>query len=699
MPNQDFLFKNFIGILLILQAVLYVTFFFDFPLVRQVVGIGYLTFVPGIVFVKLLNIKKLSIAEFTVLSVGFSLAFIMLAGLVLNEIGVQLGIASPIASFPLSIFINTLVLVGAAVAYRFQEKTIPAQQPTETFFHPLMVLFAVLPALSIAGTYLINAYNQNFLLIIMFLSVAMIVACTAFVNGKVMRKIYPFAIFMIALALLFQFSLLSGYIQSYGGDSSVETYVLKETLANGQWSMQSIVSTDQSLGRYNAMLSITILPTTYANVAGLNPDMVYKIVYPIIFALIPVALFLIWGSFLDKKFAFFAAFLFMAQSTFYTEMLALNRQIIGELFFALLLFVLLSKKISPKVRFVSFAVFSLGLIFSHYALAEIFILFIVAAWITSVFIIKRPSVNLKVSMLVFFFAAMFGWYIYTSGAVVFDSFIEFASYVGSQFGDFFDPMSRGTTVLTGMGLTESPSFLNTISRMFAYVTEIFIVTGIIALLQNKTRFVFERDYKVYSLIAAGFLVSLTIIPGLANTLNMTRFYHLLLMVLAPFCIIGAWAIVKLLTRHEKELVVSLLIVAVLVPYFLFQSNVVYEIAGTQSWSLSLSKDRMDPVQLYGDFGWVNSAGVYSAQWVSNQTAYEYNMVADSGLYSTLTPYGQIYRGYITPITNYTVLTPGEYVYFSSVTMNSGNLPIFSEVLDKSNVIYSNGESQVFYVPK
>ncbi len=699
MPNQNFLFKNFIGILLILQAVLTVTFFFDFPLVRQVVGIGYLTFVPGFVFVKLLKIKNLSTAEFAVLSVGFSIAFLMITGLVLNEVGLQLGIASPLASLPVSIFLNTLVLVGAAIAYRFQEKTSPTHPPSETSFHPLMILFAVLPALSIAGTYIINAYNQNFLLIIMFLSIAMTFACTAFVDGKIMRKIYPFAIFMIALALLFQFSLLSGYIQSYGGDSSVETYVFKETLLNGQWSMQSILATDQSLGRYNAMLSITILPTTYANVAGLNPDMVYKIVYPIIFALIPVALFLIWSAFLDKKFAFFAAFLFMAQSTFYTEMLALNRQIIGELFFVLLLFVLLSKKISPRVRFASFAVFSLGLIFSHYALAEIFILFIVAAWITSVFVIKRPSVNLKVSMLVFFFAAMFGWYIYTSGAVVFDSFIEFASYVGSQFGDFFDPLSRGTTVLTGMGLTQSPSFLNTISRLFAYVTEIFIVTGIIALLQNKTRFSFERDYKVYSLIAIGFLVSLTVVPGLANTLNMTRFYHILLMVLAPFCIIGAWAIVKLLTRHDREIAVSLLIIAVLVPYFLFQSNVIYEIAGTQSWSISLSKDRMDPMQLYGDFGWVNSGGVYSAQWVSSQTAYKYNLVADSGLYSTLTPYGLIYRGYVTPITNYTILLPGQYAYFSSVTTDSGTLPVFSNVLGKSNVIYSNGESQVFWVPK
>jgi uncharacterized membrane protein len=94
-------------------------------------------------------------------------------------------------------------------------------------------------------------------------------------------------------------------------------------------------------------------------------------------------LYNIWQSYIGKKYAFFAAFLFMAQSTFYTEMMALNRQLIAELFFVLLLTVILNDKIKLEHKFVGFAVFSLGLIFSHYALAEIFLVFIAAAWIGS----------------------------------------------------------------------------------------------------------------------------------------------------------------------------------------------------------------------------------------------------------------------------------------------------------------------------
>ena len=229
---------------------------------------------------------------------------------------------------------------------------------------------------------------------------------------------------------------------------------------------------------------------------------------------------------------------------------------IGELFFVLLLLVLLNKKIKREVKFISFAVFSIGLIFSHYALAEIFLFLIFAAWLASVYL-KRPSFNLQFSMIVFFFVAMFAWYIFTSGAVVFNSFTSIATQIASQFGGIFNPASRGTEVLTGLGLAQSPSMLNTVSRAFAYLTEIFIAIGIVALILKKTHFRFERDYTIFSVIACAFLVALIVVPGLANVLNMTRFYHILLMFLAPFCIIGMWTSVQFVFKHEKTILVCI----------------------------------------------------------------------------------------------------------------------------------------------
>jgi len=189
------------------------------------------------------------------------------------------------------------------------------------------------------------------------------------------------------------------------------------------------------------------------------------------------------------------------------------------------------------------------LIFSHYALAEIFLFLIFAAWATAVFYLRRPSFNLQLGMILFFFVAMFLWYIYTSGAVVFQSFMSFTSNIAAQLGQFFNPASRGQMVLTGIGLAESPSLLNTISRGFAYLTEIFIVLGVAALLRRKMPFRFERDYIVFSILTVAFLVLLTLVPGLANALSMTRFYHILLMILAPFCAVGIWVAADFIAKH------------------------------------------------------------------------------------------------------------------------------------------------------
>ncbi len=698
MNYKSYIKQDFLSVVVLLQVIMYISLFLNLELVREVIGIVYLTFIPGIVFIKLLKIDKLNKLEFILFSAGFSIAFLMLSGLTLNAFGSLVGLNQPLSTLPLSLFINSLIIVGAAAAHLRQGRT-PQQSAFSLKFNRSILLLVLIPILSIAGVYSVNVTGNNSILLIMLLVSALTFAVTLFYEKS--SSVYPFAIFMIALALLFHYSLISTYILPYGGDSPVELYVFQSAQLNSRWNPIFMVPTDQGFGRFNAMLSVTVLPTVYSNMLGLEGTWVYKIVFPIIFALLPVALYLLWQPYIGKKFAFAAAFLFMAQATFYTEMMALNRQLIGEVFFVLLLLVLLSSKIKLEGKFLGFMILGMGLIFSHYALAEIFLFLIFAAWFTSVWVLKRPSINLQVGMIVFFFVAMFAWYIYTSGAVVFDSFMTFAGYVMAQLGDFFNPASRGVQVLTGLGLTESPSILNTLSRLVAYGTEVFILIGFIAVMRKKTKFIFERDYKVFTLIAIVFLGALTIIPGLANTLNMTRFYHILLMILAPFCIVGIWAFVKTISKRERIIGTSILIVAILVPYFLFQTNFIYEVAKTDSWSVPLSKYRMPPLRLYGDYGYIDTYSVYGAEWVSANVPYKYNLYGDNAIFTALTAYGLIYRGYTKPITNTTVLSPGEFAYLSYISVKyekmSWNHTLLI-TLNQTDLIYSNGGSQVYYAP-
>ena len=697
--NPNYLSQHFLAIIVALQVIMYATLFLDFPLARAAIGIAYLTFIPGLILIRLLRLDSLGTLETIVYAAGFSVACLMLGGLLINEFGPLVGIAFPLSTLPLSLFINTLILVGAAGAHlRHGKRSVATQSQGFNITAP-MLLLALIPVLSIIGAYYVDATGNNTILLVMILAIVGLFA--AVVISERSTRIYPFAILMIAIALLMHVSLIGSYILPFGGDSPVEMYVFQNTQQAAHWNATFAFAGDEAYGRYNAMLSITVLPTVYSNMLSIDPTWVYKIIYPLIFALVPVGLYLLWQPYIGKKLGFIAAFVFIAQSTFFTEMLALNRQMIAELFFVLLFLTLLNKNVKREGKFVAFAFFSFGLIFSHYALAEIFLFLIFAAWATSVFYLKRPSFNLQLSMIIFFFVAMFLWYIYTSGSVVFDSFISFTSNIGSQLGDFFDPTSRGTTVLTGLGLTESPSILNTISRGFAYLTEIFIVLGVISLVAKKIPFHFDRDYIVFSVLTVLFLVMLTLVPGLANALSMTRFYHILLMILAPFCVIGMWMTAHYLSKRRRQVVFVALVLGVLVPYFLFQTNFVYEVTGSTSWSVPLSGYRMDPTQLYGSYGYLEGWSVHGAVWVSRFVPYEYNLAADNAIYTALPAYGLVYRGYMVPLSNDTYIRPGEFVYLSYITINyepQTSNGTFPRLLNQTSIVYSNGGSEVYYRP-
>ncbi len=232
---------------------------------------------------------------------------------------------------------------------------------------------------------------------------------------------------------------------------------------------------------------------------------------------------------------------------------------------------------------------------------------------------------------------------------------------------------------------------------------VFIAIGIVALLLKKTHFRFDREYIIFSVIALAFLAALIVVPGLANVLNMTRFYHILLMFLAPFCIIGMWTSVQFVFKHEKTILVALVIVAVLVPYFLFQTNFVYEVAKTESWSIPLSGYRMNPLQLYGTDGYIDSHSVYCSEWISNNVPYQNNnnTVVDTGLDNALTAYGLVYPGYIGNLTYYSAINPGEFIGLSTYSVTyekiawNGTLPA---IINHTDLIYSNGGSEVYEAP-
>ena len=696
--------KTLLFIVISSLAIFCLVVFLDIPIVRQVFGFVYLTFIPGFIFIKILNLGKFDRTETVLFSVGLSVAFLMIGGLFINELSLLFGFSEPLSLVPLMIVLNSLILIGGVLVY-LTRKDVHSCNSESIKKSPSIVLFLCLPILSVIGAMYVNVYNNNLLLLFMILSIAVLFIVGVLSKKLLPSKLYPFAVLMIAIALLFHSSLISNYIIPFGSDVPSEYLIFKTIQNSAYWNSTSFPLGGMVLGRFNDMLSITILPTVYATTLNIDAQLVFKILYPLIFSFVPLGLYQIWQTYISKKYAFIAAFLFMAQSTFYTEMFGLNRQIIAELFFVLLLLVIVQKKIKPINKTLCFIIFSFALVTSHYAIATIFLFFISFASILLA-VLKRPSKKITLTMVVLFFVIMFTWYIYISGSASFLSILEKIDHVYSQLGGFFDFASRGDTVLTGLGLAESPSICNTVSRMFAYLTQALIVFGFIGLVTKRAKIKIEKEYFIFSITAVVFLGALIVVPGLATTFNMTRFYHVLLFFLAPLCVVGAGLIVKLLSKREKEIAVCALLVLVLVPYFLFQTSFLYEVSGSDSWSISLSKYRMDGVRLYGHYGYTDAYSVSGAQWLSTNVDVKNSLVyADERTRANvLTMYGLIHSGYVNSLSNTTTLADNGFVYLSSLNVAEDVFPSkkfvwnsseLSFSFDDLNKIYTNGGSEIY----
>jgi len=206
-------------------------------------------------------------------------------------------------------------------------------------------------------------------------------------------------------------------------------------------------------------------------------------------------------------------------------------------------------------------------------------------------------------------------------------------------------------------------------------------------------------------VAMALLAMLILIPGLANTLSMTRFYHVLLFFLAPLCFFGAESLVKFVFRRKTELKVSILLLTLLIPYFFFQISFVYEVTGSESWlSVPLSKQRMGELRLYGYYLYIDEQNVFGAQWLHKNIEVKYTQLyADMISHYAVLSYGMTYSGYVEMFSNVTPVTANGVIYLNRLNINDGTIIgerqswNYSElsILEDTNKIYSNGRSEIY----
>ena len=325
---------------------------------------GFLTLIilPGLLTVLILRVRNVPAWGYLGLVVGFSILELLLTVLIGNAIVPHLGIERPLDRPMLLIEFTGLIAVLAAANWALMKDRSLLIPRLRIFTSVRDVYFTLIPLIFVAmaamGAMRLNNGGSGTLTLLMLIGIAVYIAFLIHESDRVGPNVIPTAIFLVALALLLMTSLRSFYIT--GHDIQKEYVVFQLAKSHGIWAIANYRDA------YNACMSITILPTLFSNLLHLPDPDVYKVLFQILFAIVPVILFLTATRYLKNALALIAVLYFMAFPTFFTDMSFLNRQEIAFLFLALMFFVILRDDIPVVFRRVVFVLFGIGMTLSHY---------------------------------------------------------------------------------------------------------------------------------------------------------------------------------------------------------------------------------------------------------------------------------------------------------------------------------------------
>jgi len=373
--------KISLGILTLLLIINFLVIFnLDYFYIKVILSLIFLIIIPGLLIMLVFKIRSIGFWEYLVYIIGLSVAFIMFAGLALNQILPALKMTDkPLSLYPILISFDILLLIFIFLSYkRNKDLKLELKFPKLDITNKtLFIIPIIFPVLSILGAIILNNQGPNFFTMFMLGGIAVYVFFIVLFRKKLNENIYPWAIFMMSISLLLMCSLRSCHIA--GWDIHREYQMFQLTKENFHWSMLNFPG-----HFYNACLSITILPTILSSFLKINDEYIFKLVFQILFSFVPVIVFFVLRRYTKGIIAFLASFFFISQYQFMQQMPALVRQEISILFFVLFLVTLFEKNFNYFIKKILLLIFGFSIIISHYStnyVALILFTFVYCVWL------------------------------------------------------------------------------------------------------------------------------------------------------------------------------------------------------------------------------------------------------------------------------------------------------------------------------
>ena len=719
---NDWNVKDLILIVLIFQLIIWITAIVQInhthiPVVRELASFIVLFFLNGVTILRILKIHELGNIKTILYSFGLSISSLMFLGMMIDLFYPLIGIIKPISLTPLLITFTLFALFLCALAYLIDNKYYNPEILNTDGCNTQILIFLLLPFLAIFGTYIMNIYQNNTLLILMFIIIAFIPFLVAF-DKFIPREIYPLAILSIALTLIFSLSLYTSYIS--GWDINQELYFTNIVVNSSYWNP----NIPELL---NAMLSLVIIVPIFSKISGLTVVYIYKIVYPAIFTLVPLSLYQIFKNQTNARMAFMGSFLFVSVFMFFLEMPGLARQEIGELFFVLLVMLMVETQFSYKKLSLLTIIFIPALLVSHYSMDYIYIFLVLSAYIVisirnlnlpkkfnrlgttpiiNYFFVKVGEkdifkIRYKLQLILIISLTVCYYLLVSSSILLHITASTLNSIISMSFIFLFNPKALQAVSI----VTSEKSFLRTIALVLHLIIEALIGLGIILLLARRKELKFNENFGLFSVMSFFMLILVLVVPFLAGALNPERFYQIALIFLSIFFVVGFIAIFRILNkilrhRWSKRSVykTSLKFIALFLAIsLLFNSGVIYELFGDKPSNLSLHSS-MDAPEF-------NIEEVNGAQWIA---IYRNNNYVYADEYRTLLLYGYLPYNQSATINFNLIASNQSYLFYGSYNIQNdlvgvqqvgASTPVYSEYkrgLVVRNRIFDDGGSQIWH---
>jgi uncharacterized membrane protein len=693
------------------------------PIVLPVLALIALCLVPGYLFCLLFRIVVADRVENFLYAVGISLAFDLLFGLFLNTLLPVLAIKNPLSSENLQIsFSAVILLITVLTVYSGKAPEISFRLPKLLSIEKIFLSagFMVLTCI-LAGIYLVNGENSNAFLIFSVSLIPVLLFFLIIFHDNSFNRIYPLIIYLISFSLLMVFSLRSNYV--LGFDTHEEYKFFYNTFTNEVWNLNpgSLLS---------ASISISIVPALFEQFLRIDPQILFKILYPLLFSVVPLIIYTIGKKYVHELLAIFAACLFMFEHIFITTS-ANSRTSLAIFFFAFAVLVLCNKEVSNIKKYAMLMLFIAGSVFSHYTTSLIFFGIILLVYgmdtVISRFEHHKEIQTINLPLIIFFISAVFFWYgqVYNLSATG----IRFIFFRLDIFNDLLEK-DVGKYIGPALKMSSSLWYFTKFTQVLVFV---LIGMGVLFAIYSWFQKEIQGNKPAYPVpihrtlffmgfVGLGMLALIIFAPFLFFGYDTGRTLELILVVLPVFLVIGAcncfnlvfdpgnsFFLPKRLLRkiqpliqygkNNQKKIVAVFLLFLLVPHLWLATGITYQLDGVKN-SVILNSPKDFKLMDFG-YAYVFDQDAMALQWIKVHVNDKQRIISDGFGDSKIGSQVNRLRRYPTTIMDlserqlmaesvYISFINEYYGTFRNSDWNEVNITTYGAALNQKNKVYSDG---------